>query len=31
MNVRASRIPMSQQLRKALDDTGGEPLPGSGV
>jgi len=30
MNVRASKIAMSEQLRKALDDTGGAPLPGSG-
>jgi hypothetical protein len=27
---RQAKIPMSEQLRKALNDVGGEPLEGSG-
>jgi hypothetical protein len=30
MNIRQRKIPMSAQMRKALDDVGGEPLRGSG-
>jgi hypothetical protein len=30
MQRRQRKTPMSEQMRKALDDTGGEPLDGSG-
>jgi hypothetical protein len=30
MRSRSKRLPISEQLRTALDDVGGEPLEGSG-
>jgi hypothetical protein len=30
MHLRLKRIPMSEKLRKAVDEMGGEPLQGSG-
>jgi hypothetical protein len=30
MNIRRQKIPTQEQLRKALDDIGGEPLQDSG-
>jgi hypothetical protein len=30
MNTRHWKVPMNEQLRKALDEVGGQPLRGSG-